>query len=86
MIHLDDNKLEISFPEIHENAGVVIDFQRTSKVPDDDTNHFLPPGLGRFPLRHIEDYDLKNNNHLKERWRYNANVSNRCCMAWLYSF
>ena len=67
MIHLDDNKLEISFPEIHENAGVVIDFQRTLRVPDDDTNHFLPPGLGRFPLRHIEDYDLKNNNHLKER-------------------
>jgi len=67
MIHLDDNKLEVSFPEIHENAGVVIDFQRTLRVPDDDTNHFLPPGLGRFPLRHIEDYDLKNNNHLKER-------------------
>ena len=67
MIYLNDNKLEISFPEIHEKAGVTIDFQRTLRVPDDNTDHFLPPGLGNFPLRHIEDYNLKNKNFLKER-------------------
>ena len=48
MIYLNDNKLEISFPEIHEKAGVIIDFQRTLRVPDDNTDHFLPPGLGNF--------------------------------------
>lgn len=35
---------------------VSVDFQRTLRIPDDGNDHFLPPGLGSFPLRHIEDY------------------------------
>ena len=67
MMHLNRNNLEIRFPELHENAGVKIDFQRTLRVPDDGQTHYLPPGLGKFPLRHIEDFDLGSNNHLKKR-------------------
>ena len=67
MIYLDKDSLEIRFPEVHENAGIRIDFQRTLRLPDNGESHYLPPGLGRFPLRHIEDFDLGDNNHLKKR-------------------
>ena len=67
MIYLNDDVLNISFPEIHKNACAQINFQRTLRLPDDDVEHNLPPGLGSFPLRHIEDFDLKNANQLKER-------------------
>lgn len=67
MVFINRDSLVIRFPEIHENAGVKIDFQRTLRLPDDGETHYLPPGLGRFPLRHIEDFDLGSNNHLKKR-------------------
>jgi hypothetical protein len=67
MINLKHNQLEIRFPEVHRKAGVKIDFKRTLRVPDDSETHYLPPDLGRFPLRHIEDFDLKHKKHLKKR-------------------
>ena len=67
MIYLEKDCLEIRFPDLHENAGVSISFKRTLRLPDDGETHHLPPGLGDFPLRHIEDFDLKNHNHLKKR-------------------
>ena len=67
MIYLEHDCLEIRFPEVHEDADVSITFQRTLRLPDDGKTHHLPPGLGRFPLRHIEDFDLKKHNHLKNR-------------------
>ena len=67
MIYLEDNSLELRFPDLHENAGVSINFKRTLRLPDDGETYPLPPGLGDFPLRHIEDFDLKENNHLKKR-------------------
>jgi hypothetical protein len=67
MIYLKDDCLEISFPELQSNAGIRINFQRTLRIPDDEKTHSLPPGLGKFPLRHIEDFDLDKHNHLKER-------------------
>ncbi|MEZ4405080.1 MAG: hypothetical protein R3A52_01130 [Polyangiales bacterium] len=36
-------------------AEVSVEFQRTLRLPDDGKDHPLPPGLGRFPLRRIED-------------------------------
>ncbi len=67
MMYLDNNKLEISFPELHPNAGVRIDLQRTLRLPDDGNEHFLPPGLGSFPLRHVDDFNLGNQEALKSR-------------------
>jgi hypothetical protein len=67
MVFINRDSLVIRFPELHENAGVKIDFQRTLRLPDDGETHYLPPGLGKFPLRHIEDFDLGSNNHLKKR-------------------
>jgi len=44
------------FPEVHPEAECSMDFQRTLRIPDDDRDYPLPPGLGRFPLRHLDDF------------------------------
>jgi len=67
MIYLEKDSLEFRFPDLHENAGVSISFKRTLRIPDDGETYPLPPGLGEFPLRHIEDFDLKDHDHLKKR-------------------
>jgi hypothetical protein len=56
MIELKDDQLVFSFPDVHEQAKLWINFQRTLRIPDDGKTHRLPPGLGEFPLRHIDDY------------------------------
>jgi hypothetical protein len=56
MIELTDNALDFSFPDVHPEARFSIDFQRTLRIPDDGENHRLPPGLGRFPVRHVDDF------------------------------
>jgi len=33
-----------------------ITFQRTLRIPDDGRTYPLPPGLGAFPLRRVDDY------------------------------
>jgi hypothetical protein len=70
MIELKRDALEISFPEVHRDAVLRIDFQRTLRIPDDGTDHFLPPGLGRFPLRHVDDFAAR----VPERWRRHGGV------------
>ncbi len=56
MIEIRDGQLEFSFPEIHPRARMTINFQRTLRIPDDDKTYPLPPGLGAFPLRHVDDH------------------------------
>ena len=56
MITLEADRLEFRFPEVHEGARCVIEFQRTLRIPDDGGTYPLPPGLGRFPLRHLDDH------------------------------
>lgn len=56
MIELNNDHLVFSFPEVHPDARLRIDFQRTLRIPDDGKDYFLPPGLGSFPLRHVDDY------------------------------
>ena len=67
MMYLENDKLIIQFPELDEDAGVTIDLKRTLRIPDNGGLHNLPPEIGNFPLRHIEDYDLGDNNVLKDR-------------------
>ena len=33
-----------------------VNFMRTLRIPDDGQEYPLPPGLGRFPIRRVEDY------------------------------
>jgi hypothetical protein len=56
MIELKSDKLVVSFPELPGHPALTIDFQRTLRIPDDGKDYPLPPGLGSFPLRHIDDY------------------------------
>ena len=56
MIELKSNRLVVSFPEVSRDAVLTIDFQRTLRIPDDGKDYPLPPGLGSFPLRHIDDH------------------------------
>jgi len=70
MIELQDNNLTFRFPEVHPEAGCQIDFQRTLRIPDDNQEYPLPPGLGRFPVQHVDDYA----DHLPEAWRKHGGV------------
>jgi hypothetical protein len=56
MIELNSDQLVFSFPEVHPAAVLRIEFQRTLRIPDDGKTYPLPPGLGRFPLRHTDDH------------------------------
>ena len=70
MIVLEDNRLEFRFDEVHAAARCSIGFQRTLRIPDDGRDYPLPPGLGRFPLRHLDDYAAR----LPESWRMRGGV------------
>jgi hypothetical protein len=56
MIELKSDRLVFSFPEVHPDAQLIVDVQRTLRIPDDGTDHSLPPGLGSFPMRHVDDH------------------------------
>lgn len=56
MIEVQDNRLIFSFPEVHPNAIFSLEFQRTLRIPDDNREYPLPPGLGGFPLHHVDDF------------------------------
>jgi hypothetical protein len=55
MVTLEGDRLVFRFPDVHEEARLTVTFQRTLRIPD-DRDYPLPPGLGAFPLRHIDDY------------------------------
>ena len=57
MIELKNNSLIFSFKNVHPDAGLSIQFQRTPRVPDDNRDYFLPPGLGPFPLELVDDFE-----------------------------
>ena len=56
MITLEHDSLTFRFPDIHADARCSVSFQRTLRIPDDNREYPLPPGLGSFPLRHVDDY------------------------------
>ena len=56
MLTLENDRLVVRFPEVHADAHCTIEFQRTLRIPDDNRVHGLPPGLGAFPLFHVDDY------------------------------
>jgi hypothetical protein len=70
MIELNDDQLTFRFPEVHPRARCQIDFQRTLRIPDDNRDYPLPPGLGRFPVAHVDDYLEK----LPVPWRAHGGV------------
>ena len=70
MITLERSRLVFRFPEVHKHAVCRIEFQRTLRIPDDEKDYPLPPGLEGFPLRHLDDYASR----LPEEWRERGGV------------
>jgi hypothetical protein len=64
MMELKNNMLEVSFPELPLSPKLTLDFMRTLRIPDDGRDYPLPPGLGSFPLRHIDDYGAR----IPQKW------------------
>ena len=56
MVTLEGDRLVFRFPDVHPDARLAVTFERTLRIPDDDRDYPLPPGLGAFPLRHVDDY------------------------------
>ena len=46
MIELKNDSLVFTFPEVHPDAALTMQFQRTLRIPDDEGVYPLPPGLG----------------------------------------
>jgi len=69
---LDRDTLVFDFPEIHRDAVLHVHFQRTLRIPDDGRRHALPPGLGRFPLRAVDDLDAE---RLPAGWKARGGVA-----------
>lgn len=70
MIELKRDELVFSFPEVHPEARFSLHFQRTLRIPDDDRTYPLPAGLGRFPVRHVDDFAAR----IPELWRSHGGV------------
>ena len=59
MISLENGELVFRFEEVHSDAVCKVNFQRTLRIPDNEKEYPLPPGLGRFELQHIDDLAAK---------------------------
>ena len=70
MFTLKNDQLELAFPELHRDARLVIEFQRTLRIPDDNSSLPPSPGLGQFPMRHVDDYAAK----VPSKWREHGGV------------
>jgi len=55
-VTLDRDALTFHADDVHPDARFTLEFQRTLRIPDDGRDYPLPPGLGRFPLRHVDDH------------------------------
>jgi hypothetical protein len=107
MIELKNNRLILTFPDVHarlvehvrlwfdekvasENSAqkarlfelgpnrfyqnipyttAVVSIQRTLRIPDDSKDYPLPPDLGDFPLRHVDDFAVA-----PESWKKRGGV------------
>lgn len=56
MVECRNSELVFRFPDVSPHATFRINLQRTLRIPDDGRTYPLPPGLGTFPLRHVEDH------------------------------
>jgi hypothetical protein len=48
--------LKVQHDRLDFNDGLGVSFQRTLRIPDDGSQYPLPPGLGTFPIRRVDDY------------------------------
>lgn len=51
-------------------GDVTLTFQRTLRIPDDGATYPLPPALGQFPIRRVDDYA----DRVPDAWREHGGV------------
>ncbi|MFE8032846.1 hypothetical protein [Thiohalocapsa marina] len=56
MLMLENDSLRFCFPQVHAEASCRVTFERTLRIPDDNGEYPLPPSLGRFPMRLVDEY------------------------------
>lgn len=56
MVTLEQNLLTFHTDTDNLLHSCQISFQRTLRIPDDNQEYPLPPGLGHYPLLHVDDY------------------------------
>ena len=69
-LELTQDSLVFSFPDVHPDAKVTITFVRTLRIPDDGKTYPLPPGLGKFPVRHVDDFS----DRIPAKWKDHGGV------------
>lgn len=67
-----NTKLDITVrgDRVFFGEGLSLTFQRTLRIPDDGKTYPLPPGLGAFPVRRVDDYA----DRVPEAWRAHGGV------------
>ena len=70
MLTIVNDQLSFEFPDVHVEAKLKISFQRTLRIPDDGKQYPLPPGLGSFPLRQVDDYQ----NRIPAKWKEHGGI------------
>ena len=63
-------KVRIEDDSIRFGKHVSVSFQRTLRIPDDGNEYSLPPGLGKFPIKRVEDYA----DRVPDSWREQGGV------------
>jgi 7-cyano-7-deazaguanine synthase len=75
-IRLEDNAIRLG-----KHASVR--FQRTLRIPDDGQDYPLPPGLGSFPLRRVEEYRSRVPRSWTDRGGYFTPTAQRGCLLFV---
>ncbi|HEX6308154.1 MAG TPA: hypothetical protein VFZ69_08205 [Longimicrobiales bacterium] len=55
MVELKHDALVFSFPEVHRDAELRVEFLRTPRIPEDDRVYAVP-AVGRLPVRHVQEF------------------------------
>ncbi|MGB3772137.1 MAG: hypothetical protein WBA00_13420 [Rhodococcus sp. (in: high G+C Gram-positive bacteria)] len=53
-VHVADDGITVTCPEVHRDATMTFNFKRTLRVPDDGRDYGLPPGFGSLQIRESE--------------------------------
>ena len=56
MIDASNDQVTFSFPEVHPDARLVVEFQRTLRIPDGERDIPRLPSLGRYPVYTIDEH------------------------------
>jgi len=69
-IKVENNQLIFYDPNKPSQDKLAITFHRTLRIPDDGKTYPLPPSLGTFPIKRVDDYL----NKVPEKWKKQGGV------------